>query len=1118
MENDEMNKIINQKKIPRYPLNGNSNNLFDKFYIFGYNALTLKKYLFNDENIKNFISFDKKQDENKFVKFQIDELPVLLNEFTSDYEKECLEIDMIREMILPKKINLYYIEEEKVNKSPDKRRKRDNNIPFFKNDNNERFFIYDESKKETPPSYNVIFSSNPQSGNNKKKSINGFAYIFYKKLKGEKSINRNIKISFYIPIIFSIISEYPFYNSFYQLCKQIEYLFSNNELRIPLEIIIYNIINFSPSPLNADVFISLNSIINFENEGKKSSKTIVHDIHDIIEEINEDDNNEIKEKNENKNISNNIASKNEFSSKSLNINESVGNKRKSEVLFRINRLVNTNMLKHIRTIETPENNKDYINIKNVQNNNNKLKKIKFDFLTGYPIIQYNLAKVLLQTLSPLDVIDIFLYTFLEKDVLFFSKDLEFLSLTINSYLNLNFPLNDEKYYFINACVSYENYINGNSTFVGSTFTTIIGINDEYNPKYQSGMNKLKEHIAIDLDNGKIYKVEDKSDKEKSKKNKELFGFIKNICKNREVKNDTNILYREINLLNIVLTDIDNKLNDTFKLSNYIDYSEENIKNVNLIIQDSFYRFINNLCLYVYQNLCVKTEADDMNKLDETNNKDINEMNVLFLDEFKDDDIYSKEELYFLEELRETMKFQSFVYSFVQSYNPIDLYKIPLTFTEEFLSIISRKSAILEGDINFLSLIDKLYKNNSEGEINIDLEPFLNEYYSSYKSYFDREIQDICEKYRLYPEKIKIKNYNINNNVILKYKSYELDDRILLEYLHIINIIEAESNETQENNGEINKNIYIDLIKRVKENIPKNISVTDIESVIENYAIEKGILSESDLCSANIIILFTFCFRTFKTYIECQSFLGSLFQDFTIFRKYYSMIMSMTYMTFEESLSKKNYKRAEECFYLYYLCINSLRNVKLIPNESLMNIIKKFNKINIDSLKQKDSYHQEEAIEYNNQKLYGVNLPEDEITNKNLYITYNFSAVKVYKEKEIVEIINNYDNSSKFFVSIDGNDLMQPKIKFNNGIHSFNSFFYSQKLVLLSLVEEYQNFIIDLSGDKLRPKIILDACLNILIFMRNSKDFTDKSDIFAMMKNIFYIFLNRFFFNNTQNNQ
>ena len=112
-------------------------------------------------------------------------------------------------------------------------------------------------------------------------------------------------------------------------------------------------------------------------------------------------------------------------------------------------------------------------------------KIKFEFLPGYPLIQYNLAKVLFYTLSPIDIIEIFFYTFLEKDVIFFSKNLEYLSLTINSYLNLNFPLNDEKYYFINASVSYDNYINNNSPFVGSTFTTILGINDQYNSKYSN---------------------------------------------------------------------------------------------------------------------------------------------------------------------------------------------------------------------------------------------------------------------------------------------------------------------------------------------------------------------------------------------------------------------------------------------------------------------------------------------------------------------------------------------------------------------------------------------------------------------------------------------------------
>ena len=50
------------------------------------------------------------------------------------------------------------------------------------------------------------------------------------------------------------------------------------------------------------------------------------------------------------------------------------------------------------------------------------------------MIQYNLAKVLFNTLNPEKVIYTFLYTFLEKDVIFFSKNIEYLTLTLNAYI------------------------------------------------------------------------------------------------------------------------------------------------------------------------------------------------------------------------------------------------------------------------------------------------------------------------------------------------------------------------------------------------------------------------------------------------------------------------------------------------------------------------------------------------------------------------------------------------------------------------------------------------------------------------------------------------------------
>ena len=113
-------------------------------------------------------------------------------------------------------------------------------------------------------------------------------------------------------------------------------------------------------------------------------------------------------------------------------------------------------------------------------------------------------------------------------------------------------------------------------------------------------------------------IKNKTKKDYKKKNKDLFNYIKKICK-KEVKNEKKqtILFREIsnlykvlnetnNLLNVVENDIDNS--DAYKLfknGDYLDYDDGNnnyIKRVNIQIQDAFYRLINNLCLYFYQNL------------------------------------------------------------------------------------------------------------------------------------------------------------------------------------------------------------------------------------------------------------------------------------------------------------------------------------------------------------------------------------------------------------------------------------------------------------------------------------------------------------------------------------
>lgn len=105
-----------------------------------------------------------------------------------------------------------------------------------------------------------------------------------------------------------------------------------------------------------------------------------------------------------------------------------------------------------------------------------------------------------------------------------------------------------------------------------------------------------------------------------------------------------------------------------------------------------------------------------------------EIKVIFLDGYKDDNIYSKKELYYLEILREGMKLQSFEFGFDNWFN----IKLSITY----------------------------YKY----------------------SFFDRKIEDYYKKYSLQPEKLKKKIYDSYKKII-KYKD-DLDEKILMKYLYI----------------------------------------------------------------------------------------------------------------------------------------------------------------------------------------------------------------------------------------------------------------------------------------------------------------------------------------------
>ena len=1235
--------------ILRYPFNGRSKYLIDKFYIMGFDPKTLYRNLIEDntnDSVKRNNSAltieSSKSDSKKNPQiFHLDDPPTILNEITSDYKKQVPDKDLIKDMIFPNSLDFYWTEEIpnlksfnsaenniKMNKQLKFKRSK---TPNFNNNNDEnnddnfkKIYIEDENYKYNSKfikPYNVIFSYNPQTENSSKKSINGFAHIFYKKHYQNKIIGDK-SIYFFIPIIFCIISEYPFYNSFYLLCNQFKNLFSEKTIEVPLEIIIYNIINFTLSPLNNDIELFIEpisfpsdqlelQILNDKNKIKiddikevDEENSLLYVDKDKDEDINEEDDNN-KSRNSKLKFKKTLKRQTQFGRSRLNTNYNTFNKEKmlnyssnKDNFYEIKEHEENDVSGDISPDKIPEKSKDtsptdkslresvstdkndihkkikvlkknnksnvlQTHIRAYSNNYNSVdlnlsnnssstsinvndfklyENIKFSFLPGYPLIQYNLVKVLLHILSPQDVIIIFFHTFLEKDVVFFSKDIEYLSLTIDAYLNLNFPLNDEKYYFFNACVSYENYINNNSTFVGSTFTTILGVNSQYPLEYKNtNMAKSKEHLCVDLDNGNLHYMKG-NNSSNSAGNGNIFDYIKKICKNKDFKEEREtVLCREIKKIFEKLLDYKNKLtnknNNTefyknISNANLIDFNEDNrkqkksvsIKIINKDIQESFYRLINNLCLYFYQNLTIKDEIIDKSK--QKNNKKVqfkssirkslinsintDNMSIIYNKDYifgEENSIYSKEELAFLQELTETMKFESFVYGFIQSYNPIDLYKVPLTFTEEFISILSRKNKNLTNiNFKFLSLIDKLYEKNLQKKLYVDFNPFLSCYFKSYKPIFDREIYDIYNKNinnALIGINFKIKNdKKIVDN--FKYKSYELDKSILLKYKAFINNL---------NKKEYRNIFYLSSV--LEKNSIQTIQLSDIENEIEKYCIDIGLLTKNDVCCNNIILLFIMSIKDiiYKDNMDCAGFLYSISQNFIVFRKYYTMIMNILYQLMKQCLNENNYTLAKKYYFCFYPCINSLRNIKLVPNESLMNIIKKFNSIKINAIIEKEDIQRAKEIKDLGNNRLNINNKELPFNYKSKYVhlTYNFDKNKFYTEKEVIEKINEpkKDDLTSLYTNLKARKKFEPKIVYNDGNCIYKCKCIPQAKILEILTKEYITFYNNGFDEKvLNNKEIFNACLNIEIFVRNLDDFENRDYFIYSLQCIFDYCLNK----------
>ena len=110
-----------------------------------------------------------------------------------------------------------------------------------------------------------------------KNLIMDLGYVFY--ILYEYKFGREIDGYLYIPIAYVILSEYPYFYQFNKICKNIFLEIKKENDEIPIDILIYNIIKFLPSPINKSIKLLFRNQIgikqNYIEIGKISSSSML---------------------------------------------------------------------------------------------------------------------------------------------------------------------------------------------------------------------------------------------------------------------------------------------------------------------------------------------------------------------------------------------------------------------------------------------------------------------------------------------------------------------------------------------------------------------------------------------------------------------------------------------------------------------------------------------------------------------------------------------------------------------------------------------------------------------------------------------------------------------------
>ena len=628
---------------------------------------------------------------------------------------------------------------------------------------------------------------------------------------------------------------------------------------------------------------------------------------------------------------------------------------------------------------------------------------------------------------------------------------------------LNYPCNDSTYFWHIVSTSKDKF-NDENNFVSKPMVSLIGVNSTYNDDIDTSPFS-KYHYIVDIDNKKFFlkqslEFSEDEDLKEFQNCKDLQTFIQNIIKDKDIRDinqkekdkDKNIiesifLKTYIDRLRKNLEFILSK-NPDFTLSpknKYVNFfkSSKDIMDKNKKIQEIFYDFNLNMLMIFYQDISLNSSSFDKIKKDK-----VEEIikKIFTLKNIDKEPFMNKNERYFAEIFRSSIKYKIYFENFLQNFESIDAYKIPFYFSEEFINV--KMKDITNKYINKLSLfniIDSLYFGNNQQIISITLNNIYSAYFEKLKKYF---------KHFFVSDKV-----NENQLIIFNKK-------ILNKYIYLLNNF-----YTKEELMEIFPSIRI----QKSETIPK-IDKRYIFYVTQNTLEQKNFVEISNYLIFSILYIFAISIplHSYKKILIYLDSIINLLNKTKFFIRYHVYILLKTfYKYYNIHINKKIYPELTiSTIKMYYFnIIDFLKSNLLIPNEEMMKILKHFFGELI--------YQERDSIIVKKEKEDENDFKIEKDVNFICIMKHCFTSKKMFKPNTMINAaLKEYNNCN--IIIRGGNKQLQPTISIKIKDYVYTSDFYSPKKIYKIIQQTYNDFDnADLEMSKLKIKNVRDIITNLI---------------------------------------